>query len=72
MLSHFSDVQIFVTLWTGAHQAPLSMGFSRQKQWSGLPYTPLGGLPNPGIKPASPVTPALVGGLFNTSATWKP
>ena len=37
-----------------AHQAPLSMGFSRQEYWSGLPYPPPGRLPNPGIKPRSP------------------
>ena len=38
MLSHFSHVQLFVILWTVAHQAPLSMGFSRQEYWSGLPF----------------------------------
>ena len=42
-----------VTLWTVAHQAPLSMGFSRQKYWSGLPCSPPGDLPDPGIEPAS-------------------
>ena len=40
MLSHFSRVQLFVTPWTVAHQAPLSMGFSRQEYWSGLPFPP--------------------------------
>ena len=54
MLSHFSPVQLFVTLWTVAHQAPLSMGFSRQEYWSGLPFPSLGNLPNPGIEPGSP------------------
>ena len=49
------------TPWTVAHQVPLSMGFSRQEYWSGLPCHPLGGLPNPGIKPGSP---ALTGGFF--------
>ena len=44
---------LFGTSWTTAHQAPLSMGFSRQEHWSGLPF-PLGDLPNPGIKPQSP------------------
>ena len=39
--------------WTIAHQAPLSMGFSRQEYWSGLPFPPPGGLPDPGIKPSS-------------------
>ena len=46
-------------LWTEAHQAPLSMGFSRQGYWNGLPCLPPGDLPAPGIEPASPVTPAL-------------
>ena len=47
------------TPWTGDHQAPPSMGFSRQEYWSGLPFTSAGDLPNPGIKPASPVSPVL-------------
>ena len=46
----FSRVQLFTTPWTVAHQAPLSMGFSRQEYWSGLPCPPPGDLPNPGIK----------------------
>ena len=50
MFSHFSHVPLFVTLWTTAHQVPLSMGFSRQENWSGLPYSPPGDLPDPGIK----------------------
>ena len=54
-----------------AHQAPLSMGFSRQEYWSGLPFPPLGDLPNPGIKPKSPVSPALVCGLFTACTTWE-
>ena len=49
-LSSFSRVQCFVTLWTVARQAPLSMGFSRQEYWSGLPFPPPGDLPDPGIK----------------------
>ena len=53
MLSHFSCVQLFVTVWTVACQAPLSMGFSRQEYWSGLPCPPPGDLPDPGIKPTS-------------------
>ena len=44
----------FVTPWTAACQAPLSMEFSRQEYWSGLPFPPPGDLPNPGIKPVSP------------------
>ena len=53
VLNCFSCVQLFATLWTAVHQAPLSMGFSRQESWSGLPCPPSGDLPNPGIKAAS-------------------
>ena len=53
VLSHFSNVQLFATLWTRARQAPLSMGFSRQEYWSGVPCPPPGDLPNPGINPTS-------------------
>ena len=49
-----SRVRLFVTSWTVAYQAPLSMGFSRQEYWSGLPFPSPGALPNPGIKPQSP------------------
>ena len=59
MLSHVSHVQLFATLGTVAHQAPLSMGFSRQEYWSGLPCPPPGARPDPGINPASPVSPIL-------------
>ena len=51
MVSQFSHVQLFVTLWTIAHQAPLSMGFSRQKYWSELPCPPPEDFPHPGIEP---------------------
>ena len=54
LLSCFSHAQLFVTLWTIAHQAPLSKGFSRQGHWSGLSFPSAGDLPNPGIKPRSP------------------
>ena len=54
VLSHFSCVRLFETLWTIAHQAPLSMGFSRQEYWSELPCPPPGGLPDSGIEPVSP------------------
>ena len=54
MLSRFSRVQLCVTLQNAAPQAPLSMGFSRQEYWSGLPCPPPGDLPDPGIKPRSP------------------
>ena len=47
-------VRLLATPWTVARQAPLSMEFSRQKYWSGLPFPPPGDLPNPGIKPMSP------------------
>ena len=59
MLSCFSCVRLFVTLWTVTFQAPLSMGFSRQVHWSELPCPTPEDLPNPGIKPTSPVAPAL-------------
>ena len=65
-----SDVQLFVTLWTVAYQAPLSMGFSRQEYWSGLPCPPPGDLSYPGIAPMSLTSPALVGGFFTTSTTY--
>ena len=63
LLSH---VQLFV-----AHQAPLPMEFSRQEYWSGLPCPPPGDLPNPGMQPKSPASPALVGTFFTTSTTWE-
>ena len=53
MLSHFSHVQLFATRRTIARQAPMSMGVSRQKHWSGLPGPPSGDHPNPEIKPVS-------------------
>ena len=49
-----SCVQLFVTPWTVAYQAPLSIGFPRQEYWSGLPFPSPGDLPDPGIKPTSP------------------
>ena len=58
MLNCFSCVQLFGTLWTVAHQASLSMGFSRQEYWSGLPCPPQGDLPDPGIEPVSPALQA--------------
>ena len=57
------------TLQTLARQAPLSMGFSRQEYWNGLPRLPPGNLPNPGIKSTSITSPALAGRFFTTSAT---
>ena len=70
MLSYFSRVQLS-TPWTAACQAPLSMGFSRQEYWSGLPCPPPGDLPDPGIETASPTSAALAGGFFTTSTTWE-
>ena len=60
-----------VTPWTVAHQTLLSMGFSRQEYWSGLPFSSPGGLPNPGIEPKSLTSLALVGGFLTTSASWE-
>ena len=71
MLSCFSRVWLFATLWTVAHQAPLSMGFSRQDYWSGLPCPPPWDLPDPGVEPISLMFPALAGGFFIISATWE-
>ena len=71
MLSHFSHVQLFATLWTIACQAPLSMGFFWQEYWSGLPCPPPEDLPNPGIELVSLTSPALAGGFFSTSTTWE-
>ena len=62
----FSHVRLFATPWTVARQAPLSVGFSRQEYWSGFPFPSPGDLPDPGIKPTSPVSPALAGVLFTT------
>ena len=69
MLNYFSHVWFFVTLWTVAHQAPLSMGFFRQEYWSGLPCPPPGDLHDPGIEPKSLSSLALEGGLFISSTT---
>ena len=69
MLSLFSPVRLFGTIWTTAHQAPLSMGFSRQEYWSGLPCPSPGDLPGPGIEPTSLASPVLAGGFFTTSVT---
>jgi len=76
MLSHFSRVWFFATPRTVAHQAPLSIGFSRQEYWCGLPCPTPGNLPNPGIKSnlmwfESLKSPALTGWFFTSSATWE-
>ena len=62
VLSRFSIVRLFATLRTVARQAPLSMRFSRQEYWSGLPCPSPGDLPDPGIEPASLMSPALAAG----------
>ena len=70
-MKSLSRVQLFVTPWTVAYQAPPSMGFSRQEYWSGVLFPPPGDLPHPGIKPMSPVAPALAGGVFTTEPPGK-
>ena len=72
MLSRFSRSQLCVTPWTAARQAPLSIEFSRQEYWSGLPFPTPGNLPDPGIKPASLVSIALTGGFFTIKPPGKP
>ena len=69
VLSHFSRVQHFETPWTGACQAPLSMGFSRQEYWNEFPCPAPGDIPNPGIKTKSP---ALQADSLPTKPTGKP
>ena len=66
-----SRVWLFATLWTVVCQTPLTMQFSRQEYWSGLPCPPPGDLPDQGIKPWSLTSLALAGGFFTTSATWE-
>ena len=72
VLSCFSRFRLCTTLWSVACQAPLSVGFSRQEYWSRLPFPSPGNLPNPGIKPASLVSPVLVGGFFTSVPPGKP
>ena len=57
-MKSFSRVRLFATLWTGAYQASLSMGFSRQEYWSGLPFPSPEDFPHPGIEPGSPALEA--------------
>ena len=71
ILSRFSHVQLFATLWTVAHQAPLSMGFSRQEYWGGLPFPSLGDPPHPGIKPMSPRVSCIGRWVLYHCATWE-
>ena len=72
-MSHLPDkycaIRLFATLWTVARQPPLSVGFSRQEYWSGLPCCLPEDLPDPGNEPASLTSPVLAGGFFTT--TWE-
>ena len=61
----------FVTPWTVARQAPLSMEISRQEYWSELPFPTPGDLRDPGIEPTSLASPVVAGGFFTTSASWE-
>ena len=71
MLTHFSSIQLFVTLWTVAHQAPLFMGFSRQEYWCGLPGPPPGDLPDLGTEPMSLCLLHWHEGSLPLAPTWK-
>ena len=68
----FSRVRLFVTSWIIAPQASLSMGFSRQEYWSGLPFPTPGDLSDPGVEPESLAFPALAGGFFTTAPPGTP
>jgi len=67
-----SRVRLFATLWTVAGQAPLSVEFSRQENWRGLPFPTLGDLLDPGIEPVSLASPALASRFFTTAPSGKP
>ena len=67
-----SQVQLFATPWTVAHQAPPSIGFPRQEYWSGFPFPSPGDLPNPEIEPVSSASPILADGFFTTETPGKP
>ena len=69
VLGHISCAQLFVTLWTIAHQVPQSMGFSRQEYWSWLPFPTPGELPDPRIESTSLISPVLAG--ITASGTWE-
>ena len=71
VLSRFSRVRLLAMSWTVVRQAPLSLGFSRQKHWRGLPFPPPGDFPDPGISPGSLKSSLLAGGFFTTIATWE-
>ena len=67
-----NHVQLFMIPWTVGHQTPLSMEFSRQEYWRGLPFPSPEDLPEPGIKPTSVSSHALAGGFFTTASPGKP
>ena len=67
-----SYVRLFVTPWTAAYQAPLSMGFPRQEYWNRLPFPSPEDLPDPGIKPTHFVSPALAGRFFPMEPPGEP
>ena len=71
-LQSLGCVWLFATPWTVARQAPLSMGFFRQEYWHGLPFLSPGNLPDPGVEPASSVSPALAHGFFTTELQGSP
>ena len=71
VLSHYSCAQLFETVWTVAHRAPLSTGFSRLEYWSGLPCPPPRDRPDPGIKPTSLTSHVLADGYSTTRAIWE-
>ena len=72
VISCFSHFQLLATLWTALCQAPLSMGFSRQENWSGLQCSTPGNLPDPGIEPVSLTSAALAGGSLPLAPPGKP
>ena len=71
VFSHSAVSDSFVTPWTVACQAPLSVEFARQEYWNALPLLPLGDLPNPGVGPTSPVSLALADRFFTTAPPGK-
>ena len=71
LLNHFSHLWLFAAPRTVAHQTPLSIEFSKQEYRRGLPFPPLGDLPDPGSELSSPASPALAGRFFTTTATWE-
>ena len=72
VLSRFSHVWLFVTLWTIACQVPLYTGFARQERWNGLPCPPARDLSDPGIEAVSPASPASAGKFFTAGPPGKP